>query len=90
MKKIGLVSLLALVSSGVSANHANLPGVCSGTFIRRSCMMESGAHCQRAGTVDDFVGWEDVAGKRGYVLYRMGRYDARDIRLEKGCKLKKY
>ncbi len=78
------------ISSEASANHANVPGVCSGTFIRRSCITISGDHCKKAGFEDDFVGWRVENGTLVYVRYRIGDYDARDIRIERGCKLKKY
>lgn len=80
-------ALLAL-SSAASARD------CSGTYIRRSCMMGAAdgicGYPREKGTREDFMGWEMQDGERGYVVYRMGAYPAKDIRLDPGCRLGKY
>lgn len=80
--------VLALTTVAASARD------CTGTFIRRSCMMgAAGGMCaypREKGDVEDFLGWETAEGVRGYVVYRMGAYPANDIKLKPGCTLKPY
>ncbi|GJE61661.1 hypothetical protein [Methylobacterium trifolii] len=80
-------ALLAL-SSASSARD------CTGTFIRHSCKLGAAegicAYPREKGDVEDFMGWEVDEGVRGYVVYRMGAYPAKDIKLKPGCTLKPY
>lgn len=79
---------LALTTVAASARD------CAGTFIRRSCKMGAAegmcAYPREKGDVEDFLGWEVDEGVRGYVVYKMGAYPAKDIKLKPGCTLKPY
>ena len=67
---------------------------CTGSFIRRSCKLGAAegmcAYPKERGTVEDFMGWEREDGVLGYTIYRLGAYPAKDIVIEKGCRLSRY
>jgi len=80
--------VLALTTVAASARD------CTGTFIRRSCMMGAAegtcAYPREKGQEEDFMGWEMQDGVKGYVVYRLGAFAERDIVLKPGCRLKRY
>lgn len=90
LTRLALISAAALLalSSGASARE------CTGTFIRRSCMLGAAdgicANPKQAGQEEDFEGFEFEDGVKGYSVYRLGAYPAKDIRLKPGCTLKAY
>lgn len=89
---------LRLVAAVIAAFVALPSGAfakdCMGTFVRRSCMTAGGpnqcTYPQEAGTRMEFMGWEDDDGVKAYSVYRLGAYPAKDIKLDRGCKLGRY
>lgn len=67
---------------------------CTGTFIRRSCMMGAAegmcAYPREKGQEEEFMGWEIQDGVKGYAVYRLGAFAAKDVVLKPGCRLKRY
>lgn len=92
MRSPFIIAVAALI--GTAAATTASARDCSGTYIRRSCMMGAAdgicGYPREKGTREDFMGWEMQDGERGYVVYRMGAYPAKDIRLDPGCRLGKY
>lgn len=92
MNRITLAFALAVTMIAGEASAAS--GYCSGVFIRRSCKMGASqgicSYPKARGLREDFEGWEIEDGVLGYAVYRLGAYPAKDIRLDPGCKLKKY
>jgi hypothetical protein len=93
MRLISVLAFAAAIGTAMLASSASARE-CSGTYIRRSCMMGATAgYCgypREKGTREDFMGWEIQDGERGYAVYRLGVYPAKDIRLDPGCRLGKY
>jgi hypothetical protein len=90
LARLVLLSGAALLTLSSAASARD----CTGTFIRRSCKMGAAegmcAYPREKGDVESFMGWEVDEGVRGYVVYKMGAYPAKDIKLKPGCTLKPY
>ena len=92
--KLLSVSLILVAAALPSAADAATPrDWCFGTFIRKSCVIYeslSNELCRPIGYKEEFIGYEIRNGIRAYVVYRLGSYSAKDIKLQNGCALKKY
>lgn len=90
LRSVAATALVAVLSMGGAAAAKD----CTGTFIRRSCKLGAAegmcAYPREKGAVEDFMGWEREDGVLGYTIYRLGAYPAKDIRLQKGCRLSRY
>lgn len=90
LARLVLISGAALLAFSSAASARD----CTGTFIRRSCMMGAAEgvcdYFREKGQEEDFMGWEMQDGVKGYVVYRLGAFAERDIVLKPGCRLKRY
>lgn len=63
---------------------------CTGTILKHSCMSGNNTPCElplKAGERVEFMNYEYEGGRKFYSVYRIGSYDASNVKLDAGCRL---